>query len=636
VILLLTSPAGAETITSTATGGSWSQGSTWVGGAVPNADDDVIIAGPVIVDISSDCHHLTVLPAGELYNAIAPTLTLSAGGNVLNQGSIRDNVYTFTIAIGGDLSNEAEWILDKTLLTGTSDRQFSMTPASDFASTILFAPGAGGDVNVTTPISITGTVDVEGGRMLLGPDCPFTIAQGFIAGELLASGNTIFFEPPTALLWDCTVDNAVVDGHAQTTSNDVHFTGGLTVKGTLQNYQSFGSSFTTIEGTLLNEGEIRNSATYGFTIALTGDLINNGEIRNSQIGFRDGGTYHLSMGEGAVMEAQLYLPEIIEETLFVDTPFTTSGIVGLGIGTMVLEPGSDLTLSGHSILTGAVWDPGTLIANGNEVHMSGSYCSTWGLEIESADVGGYFTIGGDARFTDGVRVVGTLVNRAYNNVDIEIEGLLLNVGSVTENGGSFTVVLLGDAENQGIWDNSTVRVDGEADQLIGTGAGIDVPEFVLDSNIQAAGYQWTRDGIPLPGETDSELTLGGVGASDYGVYRCEGDGGGLSRAITIDAAIVGVDDPGATTLITGIMLAQNHPNPFYATTEFRFSLPKAGPVRLSIYDVSGREVGLLVNRALSAGEHRVDWQPKELGSGVYWYRLQAAGEERIRKAALLR
>ena len=68
--------------------------------------------------------------------------------------------------------------------------------------------------------------------------------------------------------------------------------------------------------------------------------------------------------------------------------------------------------------------------------------------------------------------------------------------------------------------------------------GVDVPESVLTAGFAAAGYQWYRDGAPLPGETDSELTLSGVGAADYGHYQCTGEGGELSRSIVVAESIL--------------------------------------------------------------------------------------------------
>lgn len=68
-------------------------------------------------------------------------------------------------------------------------------------------------------------------------------------------------------------------------------------------------------------------------------------------------------------------------------------------------------------------------------------------------------------------------------------------------------------------------------------------------------------------------------------------------------------------------LSQNYPNPFNPETKIRFALPNAGFVSLKIYDIIGREVASIVNENLSSGIHEVNFDAKELDSGVYVYRI---------------
>jgi len=176
-------------------------------------------------------------------------------------------------------------------------------------------------------------------------------------------------------------------------------------------------------------------------------------------------------------------------------------------------------------------------------------------------------------------------------------------------------------------------VAGTQDQSIGAGAGIDVAEFVLDSGLVAAGYQWYKDGLALPGEESAMLGFAGVGAAEYGVYHCEGSGGEVSRTISI---LESADPSDAPPAAIGATLAQNHPNPFNPATRISFSLSESGPVRLSVFDVAGREVDVLIDGILSAGDHSVEWRPEGFGSGIYLYRLSSDGGELVRKCSLLK
>jgi hypothetical protein len=68
---------------------------------------------------------------------------------------------------------------------------------------------------------------------------------------------------------------------------------------------------------------------------------------------------------------------------------------------------------------------------------------------------------------------------------------------------------------------------------------------------------------------------------------------------------------------------QNYPNPFNPSTTIRFELPEASLVRLSVFDILGREVSVLVNERREAGVHEVTFNASGLSSGIYYYRIQA-------------
>jgi len=98
---------------------------------------------------------------------------------------------------------------------------------------------------------------------------------------------------------------------------------------------------------------------------------------------------------------------------------------------------------------------------------------------------------------------------------------------------------------------------------------------------------------------------------------------------------------GAQALPTANVLMQNFPNPFNPETTIAYDLTQAGTVTLTVYNVSGQAVRTLVNgEALSAGHYRSVWDGRDqsgvrVGSGVYFYVLQAPGFTSTKRMLLL-
>jgi len=70
-------------------------------------------------------------------------------------------------------------------------------------------------------------------------------------------------------------------------------------------------------------------------------------------------------------------------------------------------------------------------------------------------------------------------------------------------------------------------------------------------------------------------------------------------------------------------LGQNYPNPLNPSTTIRYELPTTSHVNLTVYDILGRQVSVLVNESREAGVHEAKFDGSNLASGVYYYRLIA-------------
>lgn len=83
-------------------------------------------------------------------------------------------------------------------------------------------------------------------------------------------------------------------------------------------------------------------------------------------------------------------------------------------------------------------------------------------------------------------------------------------------------------------------------------------------------------------------------------------------------------------------LYQNYPNPFNFGTTFRFDLPISGQWTLKIYNVLGEQVEMLKSDQNMMGKLEIFWTPKNLASGLYFYRLKAGDFVKTRKFILLK
>jgi hypothetical protein len=83
-------------------------------------------------------------------------------------------------------------------------------------------------------------------------------------------------------------------------------------------------------------------------------------------------------------------------------------------------------------------------------------------------------------------------------------------------------------------------------------------------------------------------------------------------------------------------LAQNFPNPFNPTTTIAYGLKNSGKVRLSVYDIMGKEVAVLVDGSQAAGSHQVQFNANNLTTGMYFYKLQTADQVFTKKMTLVK
>jgi hypothetical protein len=100
----------------------------------------------------------------------------------------------------------------------------------------------------------------------------------------------------------------------------------------------------------------------------------------------------------------------------------------------------------------------------------------------------------------------------------------------------------------------------------------------------------------------------------------------------------------STGIPSSFSLGQNYPNPFNPTTKIRFTVPALSsqhdlswnPVRLKVYDITGREVQTLVNESLAPGTYETSFDGSKYNSGVYFYKLSTEGFSDVKKMLMIK
>jgi len=116
---------------------------------------------------------------------------------------------------------------------------------------------------------------------------------------------------------------------------------------------------------------------------------------------------------------------------------------------------------------------------------------------------------------------------------------------------------------------------------------------------------------------------------------------GLGWAVGSDGAILQYKDVSSSTVNSVLpsspdMCVSNYPNPFNPQTTIRYQLPKAGHVKLQVFDLSGRLVQTLVDENQPTGEYSKIWNAENVSSGIYFYRLETKDLTSVKKCVKLK
>lgn len=178
-----------------------------------------------------------------------------------------------------------------------------------------------------------------------------------------------------------------------------------------------------------------------------------------------------------------------------------------------------------------------------------------------------------------------------------------------------------------------VDSDGDLDLLVGNRLGqlyfyrntgtTSAPTFVFETN-SYAGINVFQNSVPLVADinSDGDIDLF-MGNTKGGLYYYE------------NWDVFGIQQIG-NEIPTEYGLEQNYPNPFNPLTKIRFRILRPGFVSLRVFDITGKETAVLVDKDLKPGIYNVDFEAGNTASGVYFYHLIAADFSQVKKMVLLK
>src|SRR5260221_13885474 len=99
-------------------------------------------------------------------------------------------------------------------------------------------------------------------------------------------------------------------------------------------------------------------------------------------------------------------------------------------------------------------------------------------------------------------------------------------------------------------------------------------------------------------------------------------------------ATIGIENN--TGIVKDFNLSQNYPNPFNPSTLISFDIPKESKVRLSVFDILGKEIAVLSDGNRNPGHHAVVWDAAKFSSGIYFYKIIAGSFVETKRMVLVK
>lgn len=184
--------------------------------------------------------------------------------------------------------------------------------------------------------------------------------------------------------------------------------------------------------------------------------------------------------------------------------------------------------------------------------------------------------------------------------------------------------------------------EGEASSIIGgfVYRGTKLPslygKYIFSDFVSGEIWNLNYDGINPATRTllyNTNFSVSNIGVDKNNeLYFCNYGNG---KIFQLTDTTVGINF-NSSIIPTSTQLFQNYPNPFNPATKINFTLNNNSFVKLSIFDLQGREIQILVSENINAGDYYYSFNGQSLTSGIYFYRLETNGMSLSRRMVLLK
>jgi ligand-binding sensor domain-containing protein len=218
-----------------------------------------------------------------------------------------------------------------------------------------------------------------------------------------------------------------------------------------------------------------------------------------------------------------------------------------------------------------------------------------------------------------------LPTNILTSITIDYQGnkwITTQFGGVAKFNSIYNIWTVYNSTNSGLPDNNTLSFTSKNNvKWIGTlGAGLarynDTSWIVFNPN-----------NSPLPDVT--------VGCIVYDHLSNLWIGTTLGLAVYNPNGIIGIKK-NQTDVPKEFSLYQNYPNPFNSKTIIEYEIPRSSFIKITIYNMLGKEVENFVNQKQSAGKYRISWDASNYPSGVYFSRIEAGSFTAVKKMVLIK